>query len=268
MFGNRKPTGMHAFTLVWLGQMVSLTGTAMSRFALTIWAWQLTGEATALALVGFFSFTPMILFSPFAGALVDRWNRKLVMMISDLAAGLSSVAILLLYTSGSLQMWHIYTAAAFAGFFEAFQWPAYSAAISTMVPREQYARADGMMSLAGSASQIAAPALAAALLALIGIRGVLTIDVITFVFAVSALLLVHIPQPARTAEGAAGQGNLLRESMYGFQYILQRPSLLGLQLYFFVMNLTGTGVFVIQSAYILARTNNDSGALALVEAML
>ena len=83
-----RPTGMTAFTVVWLGQMVSMMGTGMTRFGITIWAWQLTGEATTLALVGFFSFGPSVLLSPVAGALVDRWNRKLVMMFSDLAAGL------------------------------------------------------------------------------------------------------------------------------------------------------------------------------------
>ncbi len=74
-----RPTGMTAFTVVWIGQVVSLLGTAMTGFALTIWAWQITGEATALALVGFFAFAPIVLMSPVAGALVDRWNRKLAM---------------------------------------------------------------------------------------------------------------------------------------------------------------------------------------------
>ena len=81
---SRAPAGMSAFVVIWLGQLFSLLGTAMTRFALTIWAFQVTGEATALALVGFFSFAPVVLFSPIAGALVDRWNRKLVMILSDL----------------------------------------------------------------------------------------------------------------------------------------------------------------------------------------
>ncbi len=97
---RNQPTGMKAFTVVWFGQVISLLGSAMTQFALTIWAWQITGSATALALVGFFSFGPTVLISPIAGALVDRWNRKLVMMLSDLAAGLSTVAILLLYLGG------------------------------------------------------------------------------------------------------------------------------------------------------------------------
>lgn len=99
-----RPTGMFAFTIVWLDQVISLFGTAMTGFALTIWAWKLTGSATALALVGLFNFGPTVLLSPIAGALVDRWNRRRVMMLSDLAAGLSTVVILLLYVSGRLQI--------------------------------------------------------------------------------------------------------------------------------------------------------------------
>ncbi|HMN60842.1 MAG TPA: MFS transporter, partial [Anaerolinea sp.] len=159
-----RPKGFVGFTIVWFGQVISLMGSAMSGFALTIWAWQITGQATALALMGFFSFGPTVLFSPIAGALVDRWNKKLVMMISDLAAGLSTIAILILYTSGHLQIWHMYVAGAFSGFFQAFQWPAYSSAISVMVPKTQYTRAAGMMSLAEWGSGIFAPVLAGALI--------------------------------------------------------------------------------------------------------
>jgi DHA3 family macrolide efflux protein-like MFS transporter len=115
---------MLAFTIVWLGQMVSMLGTGMTRFAITIWAWQTTGEATTLALVGLFSYGPAVLFSPVAGALVDRWPRKIAMMVSDLAAGLSTIAIFLLFTTDRLEIWHLYLAGALAGTFEAFQFPA------------------------------------------------------------------------------------------------------------------------------------------------
>ena len=96
---RNQPTGMLAFTIIWLGQLTSLLGTAMTGFALTVWAWQITGQATALALVGFFTFAPSLLVTPFAGALVDRWNRKFVMMLSDLAAIMSTIVVLLLFWS-------------------------------------------------------------------------------------------------------------------------------------------------------------------------
>lgn len=261
---RQPPAGMFGFLIVWLGQILSLLGTSMTTFALTIWAFEVTGKATTLAMVGFFFVTPMLLFSPLAGAIVDRSNRKLMMMVSDLAAGLATGGILVLHTAGSLQIWHLYVAAAIQGFFNSFQWPAYSAAITTMLPKEQYARANGMMSLAESGSNIFAPLLAGALLGVVGLGGILTIDVITFLFAIGALLLVRVPQPARTEEGQRGRGSLWKESAYGFRYILERPSLLGLQVVFLVCNLFVGIPFAIQAPMILARTGNNELALASV----
>jgi DHA3 family macrolide efflux protein-like MFS transporter len=258
-------SGMRGFLVVWFGQVVSLLGTAMSAFALTIWAWQITGKAEALALVGFFSFAPAIIFGPIAGALVDRWNRKLVMAISDIAAGMATIAVFFLYNSGQLQIWHLYVTGAFTGAFQAFQWPAYSAAISTMLPKEQYARAFGLMSIAEAGSGILAPVLAGLLLTVIGLNGILTIDIVTFIFAVGMLMLVPIPQPAATAEGQAGKGSLWQESLYGFRYIFARPSLFGLQLVFFAGNLLGSLGFTVMTPMILARTASNATVLGSVQ---
>src|SRR5687767_4990132 len=102
---NNRPTGMRGFFIVWAGQFVSILGTSMTQFALTIWSWRFLTEiqpvddpATAMALVGFFNFAPAVLFSPIAGALVDRWNRKLTMMLVDLAAGIATISIFILYS--------------------------------------------------------------------------------------------------------------------------------------------------------------------------
>lgn len=260
--------GLPGFTLIWFGQLVSLLGTGMTRFALTIWTYQETGSATALALVAFFAFGPTVVFSPLAGALVDRWNRKLVMMLSDLAAGLSTVVLLLLYTTGNLEIWHLYVASAFASAFESFQFPAFSAAITLMVSKEHYGRVSGMQSLAESVSQIAAPVLAGILLLPIGIGGIMAIDVITFVFAVIMVLLVHIPQPATTSEGEVGRGSLWSESFFGFRYIWERPSLLGIQLVFLASNLLGTPAWVLLPPLILARSNQSSVTLGAVQSVL
>ena len=252
-----RPTGMFGFTIVWIGQIVSLLGTNMTGFGLTIWAYELTGSATALALVGFFFVTPMLVFSPIAGAIVDRYNRKLMMMISDLASGLTTIIILILYATDHLQIWHLYVTGAFQGMFQTFQWPAYSAAITTMIPKEQYGRANGMMSLAESASGIFSPLLAGALLGIIGLVGILTIDIVTFIFAIGALLMVHIPQPEATEEGREGQGSIWKEAAYGFRYILARPSLLGLQIIFLLGNFFIGIPLAILAPMILASTGNN-----------
>jgi DHA3 family macrolide efflux protein-like MFS transporter len=254
--GNR-PMGMRAFVIIWSGQVISLLGTAMSQFGLTIWVYEQTGQATALALVGFFFVTPIVVLSPIVGAIVDRSNRKLMMMVSDLAAGLATIVQLSLFATGHLQVWHLYVTAAFAGTFQAFQWPAFSAAISMMLPKEQYGRANGMLQLADSASGIFAPMLAGALLGVIGLVGLFAIDIFSFSFAVGALLFVHIPQPERTEAGQEAQGNLLKESAYGFRYIFARPSLLGLQLVFFAGNFFSALGWTLLAPMILARTGNN-----------
>jgi DHA3 family macrolide efflux protein-like MFS transporter len=262
------PTGMLGFTVVWIGQVISLLGSGMTAFALTIWAWEITGQATALALVGFFSFGPTVVLSPVAGALVDRWNRKLVMMLSDLAAGLMSVVILMLYATNHLEIWHLYVTGAFAGAFQAFQFPAYSAAVTMMLPKTQYARASGMLSLAGSASNVFAPIAGGILLGLIGITGVLSIDIVTFVLAIGALLVVHIPQPETTEAGREGRGSLWQESFYGFRYILDRPSLLGLQLVFLAINLVAVFSGTVLAPRVLAQTGNDEVVLGSVQSAM
>ena len=258
---------MAAFTVIWLGQFVSMLGSGMTTFAVSIWAWQETGQATALALAAFFGFGPQVLLSPLAGALVDRYDRKLIMIISDLAAGISTIVLLVLYSADSLEIWHLYALNAFAGTFGALQFPAYSAAVTVMIPKKQYARANGMIGLAGSASGIFAPITAGALIGFIGIGGVMVVDIVTFVFAITMLLLVFIPSPERTEEGRQAAGSLWSESLFGFRYIFNRPGLLGLQLVFFMINLIATFGFTVMAAMILARTNSDPLALSYAQSI-
>jgi MFS family permease len=164
-----------------------------------------------------------------------------------------------------LEVWHLYAAAILQGLGNAFQWPAYSAAISTMIPKEKYGRANGMMSLIDMGPQVLAPMLAGALLPVFGLTGILSLDVGTFLFAIFILLFVHIPQPARTVEGTQSQGNLLQEAVFGFRYIFARPSLLGLQLVFFFGNLCSGIAFTVLAPMILLRTGNDSVSLGFVQ---
>ncbi|MFH2109687.1 MAG: MFS transporter [Candidatus Bathyarchaeota archaeon] len=255
--------GMTGFTVIWAGQFVSLLGTSMTNFALTIWAWEQTGQATALALMQLFFFAPQILMSPLAGALVDRWSRKRVMILSDIGAGLGTAAIFLLMSTDRLQLTYLYAVSAFMGAFQSFQFPAYSAAVTTMLEKEQYARASGMIALAQSASGIFGPAAAGALIGVIGKTGIIAFDILSILVAISALLAVPIPQPAATM--AAKKPSLLQDSLYGFRYIAARPSLLGLQLIFFIINFTGSLCFPLIAPMVLSKTGNDTVALGAVQ---
>ncbi|GAB4580360.1 MAG: MFS transporter [Anaerolineales bacterium] len=253
----KRPAGMVGFTTIWLGQLISVLATNMTGFALTIWAYEKTGQATALALVQVFFITPFLIMSPLAGVMVDRYNRKMMMAVSDIGAGVATIIILILHAMGVLEVWHLYIAAAIQGTFNTFQWPAYSSAISLMVPKEQYGRVNGMMSLVEMGPGVLAPMLAGALLPFIGLTGILTIDVLTFVFAVSALMVVFIPQPKQTEEGKKAQGNVWKEAAYGFRYIFARPSLLGLQLVFFFGNFFAGIGQAVMAPMILARTGSN-----------
>ncbi|MFN2233405.1 MAG: MFS transporter [Anaerolineales bacterium] len=264
MADSKRPSGMFGFTIVWLGQIISVLASSMTGFGMTLWMYKQTESATAMALMQVAFITPFLLLSPIAGAMVDRYNRKLMMMISDLGAVLSTTAILILYVSGHLEFWHLYIAAVVNGLGNTFQWPAYSSAISTMVPKEQFGRANGLMSLIDAGPGVLAPVLAGAILA-INIEGVfdsfatiMLIDILTFFFAIAALFIVYIPQPPKTVEGEESQGSIWREAVFGFQYIFKRPSLLGLQMIFFIGNLFSGIGFTLLAPMILARTDQNS----------
>ena len=262
---TKRPAGMFGFTIVWVGQLVSVLASNMSGFALTIWAFQKSGSATVLGLVQLSFTLPFLLISPIAGAMVDRYNRKLMMMVSDLGAVLATTCLLLLNAADLLQIWHMCAASVVYGLSASFQWPAYMAAISVMVPKEQYGRANGMMSLIDSGPAVFSPILAGLLLPLISLTGILALDVVTFFLAIGALLTVHVPQPEKTEEGQAGKGSLLSEAVYGFKYIFARRSLISLLTVILCLNLVHGFSGALFAPMILLRTANNSASLGAVE---
>ena len=261
---SSKPSGMKAFILVWIGQVFSMIGSQMTNFAMGIWAWEQTGKATSLAMVNFFAFAPLIIFTPIAGVLVDRWNRKLVMALSDIGAGCVTLTIFILLLTGNLQIWHLYITGAVGGIFAAFQWPAYSAAITLMVPKKHYARTSGMISMAGSGVGIIAPILAGFLIGIIGISGIVAIDLATLVIALVFLLMVFVPEPKKKTADRS-KGAFFSELAYGFRYIINRKPLLYLQLVFFLGNLFFTVAYTLLNPMILATTSGDSTILGSVQ---
>jgi MFS transporter, DHA3 family, macrolide efflux protein len=256
--------GLFGFTIVWLGQLISVLASGMTAFAFSIYIYQQTKSATAMGLVQASYFTPILIMSPIAGVMVDRYNRKLMMMVSDIGGGLASLIALVLFASGHLQLWHIYLISAVKGIGITFQWPAYSAAISIMIPKEQYVRANGMMSLVEAGPGVVSPLLAGGLLPFIGVSGILLADVLTFAVAILALAVVFIPQPKQTLEGQESRGSFLKEAAFGFKYILTRPSLLGLQLIFLFGNLFAGMAFTVLNPMVLARTGQNSIALGSI----
>ncbi len=265
MTTNRSTT---SFGILWFGQTVSLIGTSMSTFVLMIWVWQQTGQATSTVLTGVSGLIPSIIVGLVAGVLIDRWDRKRVMIFSDLAAGLSTVMIFVLYSSGQLQVWHLYVTAAIDGAAGTFQYLAYSASITLMIPKEQYARASGLQSLSQYGAKIGAPIIAGILISIIGISGILLIDIVTFLFAVTTLMFIHVPNPAQTAQAKASRGTFLQEAAVGFRYIFARPGLLGLLLVRSSFSMAESLGYPLIVPMILARTGNNEIILGTVQSVL
>ena len=261
---ENQTVGHDRFTVMWVGQVVSLVGSAMTSFAIMVWLWEKTGRATHSALYGSATIATTIAASLLAGALVDRWDRKVSMALSDMAAALSTVAMLVLHRMDLLEVWHLYALAAFTGFL-APSVPGLSAAVTVMLPKRHYARASAMRSMAETASGIFAPALAVVLLRFIGIRGVFAADIATFAIALGTLLIVYVPKPPPAGEEQAGRESIWKESLYGLRYLYERPSLFGLLITFFVMNINMGLVNVLRTPLVLARTGGDEVALGVVK---
>jgi MFS family permease len=227
---------MRCFTLIWVGQFVSLMGSGLTTFALGVWTYQLTGSATKFALISMFGALPNIVALPLAGVLVDRWERRRVMILSNAGCGLVTLALGALFTSGRVEIWHIYAATAALSVFSAFQLIAYSASVALLVPARHFGRASGIVQTAQAVSQIGAPLIAGALMFSLGIHGLLGIDFLTYIFALLTLAAARIPRPEAREAG----GPLLRQTAYGWNYIRERPGLLALLTYFASVNLLMT----------------------------
>jgi DHA3 family macrolide efflux protein-like MFS transporter len=262
--------GMTTFLIIWFGQAVSMLGTGMTRFALLIWAYRQTGQATTLALLGFFSFAVFVIVSPIAGVWADRWDRRRVMLLADGGAGLITFGFLLLFLSGDLHIWHLYLGEALTGFFEAFQNPAYNASMSVLVRRDQLGRANGLRSLSYETTNILAPVLGGLLLAPLDLDGIMIIDLSTFGAAALTLLIVRIPRPVVSAEGVeADAARGWRAITFGARYIARRPGLLGLTLIFAQIHLLAAlTYFGILAPMVLARSGGDELALSGVQAAM
>src|ERR1041384_922863 len=155
-----RARGMSIFKLINLGQFISMTGTGLTRFALGVWVYQRSGSATQFALVSLFSILPNILVGPFAGALVDRWNRRRLLIICDTGAALSTLLLAVLIYTGRLELWHVYLTTGLSAVFGAFQGPAYSATVPLLVAKQDLPRASSLAQLAAGVAQIVSPALA------------------------------------------------------------------------------------------------------------
>ena len=263
MSTNSTKRNLRTFAIVWFGQAISMLGSGMTGFAFSIWVWNYTGRVTDLALFGFFSQLPVIFTSLISGSIVDRLNRKFLMIAGDLMTGILTIIVLILYSTSHLQIWHLYLVVAIAGVFEQLQDLAFEASISMLVPKQHYSRATSMSFIAGYGSDIFAPALAGLLYVTIGLNGIMFVDIATFTIAVATVLFVYIPQPKRLSDikTKTKSFNIVKELSFGWNYLTKHLSLLVLLVWmslFWLAHDLGDSLY---SAMILARSNNDPRVL-------
>lgn len=248
-------------------QTLSSLGSRISGLAIGIWVFQQSGQATPLALVAFFAALPMILGGGLAGALADRFDRRLVMVLADAGAALGTGLLLVSFLSGAFQLWHLYAIALFQAACGTLQGPAMQASISLLAGDAQRDRANAIVQLAGPTAGVVAPALAGLLYAIIGVTGAIAIDLATFVVAAFVVLRLRIPRPAATAAGRALAGSIWRQAFDGFRYLRARPVLLAFCLSFTAVNFVLSAAMVLITPYVLARSGSEA-ALGLVLAAL
>ena len=254
---------MKKYIIFWLSQSVSQMGSTMTGLSLVLWAYTQTESEMAVSLMTFCNYVPFIIVSLFAGTFVDRHHKKKVMLLSDSAAALCSLSVLLLWMTGGLQMIHIYVINFILGFMNAFQQPAVAVAIGRMVPQEELERVSGLNSFSSSLIAVFAPVLAAAFYAWGGLKIVLAIDFATFLFAFSVLLFaVRIPEIKQEQEKKV---SAFAGCKLGFTFLFQHKGLWYIIITMAVMNFLSRLTYEnILSPMILARSGNSSFAFGLV----
>ena len=259
-------SGLRDFLILWSSQAVSTLGTAMTSFALIIWVYEQKGTASSIAMLSICSLVPSILFSFVAGTLADRWDKKRIMLLADIMAAVGTVTVLALYTTNSLQIWHLYVINFLLSFMNAFQGPASYVATSLLVTKEQYVRISGLYAFSGSIVTVLAPALGGALLALGDLKLVLFIDLATFAVAfVILLFFIKIPKIADKAEEA--KESFVKSCLAGIAFLRAHSALLRIILFFAFINfIAKMGGYGMLPALILGRTNGNQVSLGIVEA--
>jgi len=212
------------FFTLWVGQAFSLFGSQLVQFALVWWLTRTTGSAEVLATASLVALLPNVLLSPVAGTLIDRWNRRTVMLVADSGIALATLGLIAVFAAGEAKIWMIYLAMLMRATGGVFHWPAMNASTSLMVPSSELGRVQGMNSTLNGSMTIVAPPLGALLIEALPMHTVLSVDILTAVFGIGALWVVHVPQPVRSA--APGALNVRRDLGEALRYMRGMPGLM------------------------------------------
>lgn len=254
---------LHVFLVLWSTQSLSALGSSMTNFALVVWSYQQTGSALTTSLLSICSYAPYVLLSMFAGALSDKWDKKVTMLVSDSFAALSTIAVLGLLKTGHLEIWHLYFLNTMNGLMNTIQQPASDVAVSLLTPRKHYQKVSGMRSFSNSLVTLLTPILATALLSFTSLETVIFVDLSTFVVAfVSLLFFIRIP--AVRKDETATQEKLLVSVKRGLDYLKENRGILDLILFLAAINLTASIYNAALPAMLLSRAGGGEMVLGTV----
>ncbi len=244
---------LKSFIILWLTQSFSALGSAMTNFALVIWLYNDSGSALTTAMLTVCSYAPYVMMSIFAGAVSDKWNKKTIMLVCDSLAALCTVLVLILFKTGSLEVWHLYVLNALNGLMNTIQQPASDVAATMLTPEKHYQKTSGMRSFSNSLVSILTPVFAAAIVAFAGVEAVIAVDLFTFLAAFLTLLFfIRIPEPERKSETAE---SVLQSAKSGLVYLKTNKGILWMILFHAAINFIASIYDAAFPAMILSKSN-------------
>lgn len=255
------------FITIWAGQAASLLGSQLVQFALIWWLTKTTGSATVLATATLVGLLPQVILGPVSGALVDRWNRRVIMIVADSVIASATVALAILFLTGNVQFWYVYLLMFVRGAAGGFHWPAMQASTSLMVPKSHLSRIQGFNQILFGALNIASAPLGALLLELIPMQGILALDVGTALLAITPLFFIPVPQPKRTdlQENGECKPSVWQDMVAGFRYIMGWPGLIMIGIMAAMINFLLTPASSLIPIYVTQHFNGGAFQLAGLE---
>ncbi|HUV90332.1 MAG TPA: MFS transporter [Anaerolineae bacterium] len=267
---QHQPGWKAPFFTIWTGQAFSLIGSRAAQFALVWWLTKLTGSATVLAMASMAALLPEIFLGPIAGALVDRWNRRIVMIVADGCVALASLWLAYLFWTGHMQVWHVYVIMVVRSVGGGFHWTAMQTSTSLMVPEKHLTRVAGLNQMVNGMLNIAGPPLGALLMGMLPLHSVMLVDVGTALGAIVPLLFVHVPQPERGLLAAASEvkPTIWADMRQGLRYIWNWPGLVTLIGAAIIFKIALTPAFSLVPLLVSEHFHGEAAQLSLLESVV
>ena len=257
------------FFTIWSGQALSLFGSQILQFALIWWLTETSRSATVLAISTLVALIPQIVITPFAGALVDRWDRRKIMIFADGAIALAALGLALLFGFNVIKIWHVYAVIFVRSIGGAFHWTAMFAATAMMVPNENLSRIAGLNSALQGAATLASPLIGAVLYTMVSMQAIIAIDILTAALAILPLLFIAIPKPVATqAEATAGSFTLLHDIREGIRYVWSQTGILSIILIAMVLNFVAFPAFTLLPILVTEYFGREAIDFATLQSMM